>query len=47
MARIVDYTEEHGLERLPKLAKRKDPTHCRCHHQGGVDVAKNREGRSG
>ena len=35
MARIVDYTEENGLERLPKLPKKKDMSVGGGDHQGG------------
>ncbi len=40
MANIVQYTEEHGLERLPKLAKPKNPTIAEAVTRESVDVAK-------
>ncbi len=40
MASIVDYTEENGLERLPKLPKRKDVTVAEAITKEAVDVAK-------
>jgi pyruvate kinase len=40
MASIVDYAEENGLERLPRLAKRKDPTVAVAITKGAVDLAK-------
>jgi pyruvate kinase len=40
MARIVDYTEEMGLERLPKLPKRKDMSVGEAVTKEAVDVAK-------
>jgi pyruvate kinase len=41
MARIVNFTEENGLERLPKLAKKKDMTTADATTKAAVDVAKN------
>jgi len=40
MASIVDYAEENGLERLPRLPKRKDPTVAVAITKGAVDLAK-------
>jgi pyruvate kinase len=40
MARIVDYTEEMGLERLPKLPKKKDMSIGEAVTKESVDVAK-------
>jgi pyruvate kinase len=40
MARIVAYTEENGLERLPKLPKRKDLSVAEAITKEAVDVAK-------
>ncbi len=40
MASIVDYTEEHGLDRLPRLPKRKDKGVGFAVTKAGVDVAK-------
>ena len=40
MARIVSYTEEEGLERLPRLPKSKNPTVAQAITRGSVDVAK-------
>jgi pyruvate kinase len=40
MARIVDYTEEKGLERLPKLPKKKDVGIGEAVTKAAVDVAK-------
>ncbi len=40
MANIVDYTEENGLERLPKLPKRKELTVAEAITKESVDVAK-------
>jgi pyruvate kinase len=40
MASIVDYTEENGLERLPKLPKRKDLDVAEAIAKEAVDVAK-------
>jgi len=40
MARIVDYTEENGLERLPKLPKRKDLSVGEAVTKQAVDVAR-------
>ncbi len=40
MASIVDYTEENGLERLPKLPKRKDVSVAEAITKEAVDVAK-------
>jgi pyruvate kinase len=40
MARIVDYTEENGLERLPKLPKRKNLSVAEAITKEAVDVAK-------
>jgi pyruvate kinase len=40
MASIVDYAEENGLERLPKLPKRKDPTVAVAITKGAVDLAR-------
>ncbi|MGB8019721.1 MAG: pyruvate kinase [Candidatus Nanopelagicales bacterium] len=39
MARIVDYTEEKGLERLPSLPKKKKPQVGEAVTKAGVDVA--------
>jgi pyruvate kinase len=41
MARIVAYSEDHGLERLPKLAKKKDMTTADATTKAAVDLAKN------
>ncbi len=41
MAMIVDYTEEQGLERVPKLAKRKDPSTADATIKAASDLAKN------
>jgi pyruvate kinase len=41
MARIVDFTEENGLERLPKLPKKKDMDTADAVTKAAVDVAKN------
>lgn len=40
MAKIVDYAEENGLERLPRLPKRKDLTVAEAITKESVDVAK-------
>ena len=40
MARIVSYTEEEGLERLPKLPRSKNPTIAQAITRESVDVAK-------
>jgi pyruvate kinase len=40
MARIVSFTEENGLERLPKLPKRKELTVAEAITKESVDVAK-------
>jgi pyruvate kinase len=40
MASIVDYTEENGLERLPKLPKRKNVSVAEAITKEAVDVAK-------
>jgi pyruvate kinase len=40
MASIVNYAEENGLERLPKLPKRKGPTVAEALTKESVDVAK-------
>jgi pyruvate kinase len=40
MARIVGYAEENGLERLPKLAKKKDMNVAEAVTKEAVDVAK-------
>ena len=40
MARIVDYTEEKGLERMPKLPKKKEMTVGEAVTKEGVDVAR-------
>ena len=45
MARIVDYTEEMGLERLPKLPKKKDMSVGEAVTKESVDVAKALEGQ--
>jgi pyruvate kinase len=41
MARIVAFTEANGLERLPKLTKKKDPTTSVAVTRAAVDVARN------
>ncbi len=40
MASIVAYTEENGLERVPRLPKKKDPSIGEAITKAGVDVAK-------
>ena len=41
MAKIVAYTEENGLERLPKLPKKKDMTTADATTKAAADLAKN------